>query len=414
MKILWISNYLVPVFSTHLRVEGTNKEGWIEGLAESVKNEDSISLCIATVSPYVINLEYAEIDGIQFYCYPLKSNFNDYKDYWERIDNEFQPDMVHIHGTESAHGYSYLKFHKNKKNVVSIQGLVSICERYFYSGIDVKDIIKNISLLDIVKRVSVFDERKKFQVRGEIEKLYFSNVSHVIGRTVWDHSHSWAYNPEIEYHFCNETLRSCFYGKKWEYNNCEKHTIFASQASYPLKGFHMLIKSLPYVLREFPNTKVYVALAPVIFPDNFHDKLRMMGYTLYLNRLINKLKVKDNIQILGSLTAEEMCRMYLRSNVFALTSSIENSPNSLGEAQILGVPVISSNVGGVMEMTNNGDYADIYRFEEYEMLAYYICNLFRNGPDMDRISRGQLAAKKRHDPVNNARQLLSIYKKITQ
>ncbi len=34
---------------------------------------------------------------------------------------------------------------------------------------------------------------------------------------------------------------------------------FVSQASYPIKGVHMLFEALPLILHHYPDTKVYVA-----------------------------------------------------------------------------------------------------------------------------------------------------------
>ena len=56
-----------------------------------------------------------------------------------------------------------------------------------------------------------------------------------------------------------------------------------------------------------------------------------------------------------------MCDRYLKSNLFVCCSAIENSPNSLGEAQLLGMPYVASFVGGVPEIA--GMNADVlYRF----------------------------------------------------
>ena len=50
----------------------------------------------------------------------------------------------------------------------------------------------------------------------------------------------------------------------------------------------------------------------------------------------------------------------------------------MGEAQLLGVPVIASYVGGVPDMVTHGETGLLYRFEEVEMLAEGIRNLFMN------------------------------------
>lgn len=63
-----------------------------------------------------------------------------------------------------------------------------------------------------------------------------------------------------------------------------------------------------------------------------------------------------------------MKQEYLNANVFICPSSLENSPNSLGEAQILGTPCLASYVGGIPDMMF-GNEGYLYRFEEIEMLA---------------------------------------------
>ena len=100
---------------------------------------------------------------------------------------------------------------------------------------------------------------------------------------------------------------------------------------------------------------------------------------------------------------------YLRCNVFVCPSSIENSPNSLAEAQILGVPCIASYVGGVPDFMQ-GNEQNMYRFEEIEMLAYKVVDIFKSKENIDMTSM-QKHAVARHNQENNLLQLLEVYKK---
>ena len=112
----------------------------------------------------------------------------------------------------------------------------------------------------------------------------------------------------------------------------------------------------------------------------------------------------------GNLNAEQMKSEYLNANVFVCPSSIENSPNSLGEAQILGTPCIASYVGGVMDMMK-GNERNLYRFEEVSMLAAKICRIFANA---DKQIDMKTAAIQRHDPKMNSMQLLETYRMISK
>jgi len=104
-----------------------------------------------------------------------------------------------------------------------------------------------------------------------------------------------------------------------------------------------------------------------------------------------------------------ICDQYLQSNLFICPSSIENSPNSLGEAQLLGVPCLASYVGGVPDMMKGAE-ENMYRFQETEMLADKICNIF----DREVWNNSSIIkeASERHNPERNALQIIEIYNKI--
>ena len=68
----------------------------------------------------------------------------------------------------------------------------------------------------------------------------------------------------------------------------------------------------------------------------------------------------------------------LKSNVFVSSSVIENSPNSVGEAMLIGTPVISSFVGGVSNMIDHGISGLLYPCDQPNILASYILEILNN------------------------------------
>ena len=135
----------------------------------------------------------------------------------------------------------------------------------------------------------------------------------------------------------------------------------------------------------------------------------------FLNGKYTKFKGVCNHHDLGPLGAAEMAEQYRQANVFVCPSSIENSPNSLGEAQLIGCPVVASNVGGVADMVADGLTGLLYRFEETEMLAEAVCRMFGNDALAASLSAGGIrAASERHDGDRNAREMLEIYKSIAE
>lgn len=129
--------------------------------------------------------------------------------------------------------------------------------------------------------------------------------------------------------------------------------------------------------------------------------------------MIRRWKLENKVRFTGNLDAEEMKRRYLLSNVFVCPSTNENSPNSLGEAQILGVPCIASRVGGIPSMIPDEQCGILYPFEDTKALAAHICEVFAQGDAFDNTTM-QKMARKRHDPANNTQTLLEIYREVAE
>lgn len=390
--------------------------GWLTGAANELIKQNNIKLVCASVSNKTNKLLIVKGELITYYILPISSSNIKYnpkiEKYWKIIKEEENPDVIHIHGTEFAHGLSWIRACGNNNVVASIQGLTSVYYRYSYGGLDFIDILKNITPSDIKNKTSIFHIKHNFKKRGIIEEEYIHSLKFIIGRTNWDKSHALALNPNIQYFFCNETLRPSFYNGRWKYTECDRHSIFLSQARSPIKGSHLMLKAMPLILRKYPDTKLYIGNSTGIKAVTFIEKLKQNGYYRLLRILIKKMRLEQNVECLPELQELEMRDQFLRSHVFVNASSIENSPNSLGEAQLLGVPCISSYVGGTPEFMGHGKAGALYRFEEYEMLADAICRILKNNFIQSEIDEGLRLAKERHDPKTNIDQLLNIYDQI--
>ena len=414
MKVLWITNTLFPAACEKLNMPTPVVGGWMYSSAEHLlRMNNNIELGVAALYNGK-ELKSFSTGGIKYYLIPEppKRHLYDKKleDYWKQVKEEFSPEVVHLYGSEYPHGLAYVNACGNANVVVYIQGMVSVYERYYFGAIEEKVLRKNITLRDRIRNDSLFQQRKNMQKRANLERELIQKVNYIIGRTGWDKSHSWAINPKAEYHYCGDTLRSVFYQHEWSFEHCEKHSIFLSQGHYPIKGLHQMIKALPLILREFPDTTVYVA------GNDFFSgvkKWKLNGFGKYISRLIGKYNLAKNIVFTGILSDKEMSSRYLKSNVFVCPSSIENSPNSVGEAQLLGVPCVASNVGGTSDLVTHGETGLLYRFEEVEMLAHSVVRIFKDTEFADRLSKNEKEiALPRYSQEGNAKTLYSIYDHI--
>lgn len=416
MKVLWIVNTIFPAPSKVLGLTLPTIGGWMYGLAEKVSKSDNIELVIATV--YSGNkIEKVTFDGMDYFLLPCKNNINYDKKiefYWQEVVKKVNPDIIHIHGTEFSHGLACMRVFPDFDYVVSIQGLVDVYTKYFLGGISFWDVVKNMTFRDILRNDNLFQAKKKFKKRGILEMEYFQRTKHVIGRTQWDFTHARALNAKAKYHFCNESLRDNFYeAVKWDFSNKNNFSIFCSQAVYPLKGLHQVLKAISLLKHDFPDIKLNIAGTNITNKKTLIDKVKISGYGFYLNRLIKEFELEKIVVFTGSLDENQMIKAYQGSHVFICSSSIENSPNSLGEAQLIGVPSIASYVGGIPNMIEESKTGLMYRFEEFEMLAENIRKIFTDDCLAKKISEnGIRVAEERHNQITNLNQTINIYNSI--
>ena len=281
MKVLWVCNTILPRAAEYLNMEGTNKEGWIAGLAERLLREQGgYPVELAVACPMAGSEEKQKwlipgVDGAQdFWQYGFKEDVDHPETYdknlgeeLKKIMEDFQPDVVHCFGTEYPHTLALTKVCDKDKLLIGFQGVCSKLEEVYYADLPEK-VIKRVTFRDFLKRDSIRMQKEKFKKRSISEVAAIKAAKHVTGRTVLDKSYALRYNPDIQYHFMNETLRPVFYQGSWSQENCEPHSIFISQGDYPLKGLHYVLKAMPMILEQYPDARLYVAGNPIVRSKN--------------------------------------------------------------------------------------------------------------------------------------------------
>lgn len=437
MRVLWVCNRCLPVVAAHLNMDAGNKEGWLAGLSERILAEKNEELTLGVCFP--TGKDLAEWKGeYEVTAYGFFEDTSHPENYDEKLEirmknivQDFKPDIVHIFGTEFPHTLAMVKAFQNPtKTLIGIQGLCFVYADAYLEGLP-DEVISRSTLRDFLKKDSILDQQKKFYRRGAYEQKALALTGNVTGRTDWDKYYTSECNANVKYYFMNETLRSNFYDGVWNYKDCEKYSVFVSQGDYPIKGLHFLLRAMKDILEEYPETKVYVAGNCITGDDGFKKKVKMASYGKYLKELIEEYKLQSHIIFLGNLTAEEMKQRYLKSNVFVSPSTMENSPNSVGEAMILGVPVVSSRVGGVHNLLEDRAEGILYEAKNVQALSNAVIRVFdayeyedasRMRPirvkedEIEEIRsypiRAREHALRTHNPDTNYKRLLEIYEDI--
>lgn len=418
MKVLWLCNIPLPIIADQCNLPKSNTGGWLTGLARDLLRSNAVELTVCFPVDRWDKLIEGRAGELTYFGFPRKISDPAKYDasiepYLAEIVKKVMPDLIHIWGTEFPHTLAMTRvFPYPNKMVISIQGLCNIISIHYYANLPYKIINAN-TLRDFLRHDNINQQRKKFEKRGKFELQALKNVGYAMGRTAWDRTCANNANSNIRYCFCNETLRDNFYNFKWDINECEKYSIFYSQGGYPIKGLHFVLQALPQIITEFPKTHLYIAGQNIVFAKKLSEKLRQTYYGKYLYELIKNLKIENYITFTGPLNEKEMCKRMKKSHVFLSASSIENSPNSLGEAMLLGVPCVSSDVGGVADMLVHKEEGFVYPADEYYMISHYVTEIFKSDDLALQFSQNaRIHAQKTHNRENNLKTVLEIYSKI--
>lgn len=414
MKLLWLCNNAPGVVRSHISGKPVGGVNWVDHVLSGLRCGGFTVRILyrGTGEPGVIDetCSYAAISETPAHIYvpELEKRFR------EEI-RTFQPDVIHSWGVEYHHALAMVNAAeaegKLSHMVASIQGLCRFLAEHYTDGIPEK-VCRRSTFRDLIRRDNILQQQEKFVLRGRLETKTLEKLRHVIGRTDWDHACALSVNPDIAYHFCNETLRESFYEGQWQYDRCVKHSIFASSCAYPIKGFHYLLEAFAQVVKTYPDATLAVTGGSFL-PAGLKGKLRQSSYEKYLAALARKYRLEDRLVFLGHLSAEKMKQAYLDANVFVLPSTLENSPNSLGEAMILGVPSVAADVGGVRNLMNHGMEGRIYESGDVKALAENILQLFALEDKAAALGKAAADhAMQTHDPEKNLRDLMDIYLEI--
>lgn len=427
MRVLWLCNIMLPAIAESLGLPYSNREGWLTGIYERMGKDDrrqvELGICFPVES---LDGKLKELNGRWMLgntaCYAFQETLNSPEKYdasmerrFSEILKDFNPDIVHIFGTEFPHTLAMTRASGRPERIlIGIQGLCFACAEAYMADLP-EYVQKRRTFRDIIKRDGIRQQQEKFRLRGEHEKEALKNAGNITGRTGFDREETKKINGNAKYYHMNETMRFNFYNGKWKQEKCVPHSIFLSQGDYPLKGFHYVLLAMPRILSEYPDAVVYVAGNSIIDDRSMKDRIKISSYGKYLRKLIREYGLGDKVKILGKLSAEEMKQQFLKSSVFVCPSSLENSPNSMGEAMLLGVPAVAARTGGIPSMLEDEAEGLLYDAGNVDKLGDAVLRVWMDPEEtLKRAEAARRRAYKTHNGDANYERLLEIYKEICE
>ena len=158
-------------------------------------------------------------------------------------------------------------------------------------------------------------------------------------------------------------------------------------------------KAMELVVKSYPNVLLNIFGS---FPNN--------DYSSWVRSLPEKYGINKNICFRGYKTALQLVSEYEKASMYIIPSRMENSSNSLAEAQLFGLPVIASDAGGSPYLVDNGKNGLLFLSENQCDLADKINLLIRSNNLAHTLSKeGRNTALKRHNKESIVIMRMNIY-----
>jgi len=415
MKVLWFTDS-PSLASGFLNME-RNITGWIESLQSEIVKIEGLELGV--VFPLGNEKENRfEISNTKYFSYPYPKDEASIRGLWNRwnhkiepesivnyylkIVKEFEPDVIQIFGTESSFGLiiPYTKV----PTIIHIQGNLTVYSKKWFSGLSLFNILKYSNVKIFLRAYGLYHLYFHFSNRAERERKIMQFCKYFIGRTDWDRRICNILSPKSKYYHCEELLRNEFYqANRWQKPANLKIKLVTTISPMIYKGLETILET-----------------SQLLYQNHFFEFewiiAGVKGTEEVVSMIEKKYKTKfadQHIYFKGSLNTEKLIVELSQAHIYVHPSHIENSPNSVCEAMLIGMPVIATYAGGTPSIVANGIEGLLVQDGDSHSLAGAIVELINNENLM--LTLGENAFKtaiERHNPHKVKERIEEIYKNI--
>ncbi len=375
MRIVWLAP--IPLIDN----TDTHPAPWVISLAQALignNNDLTIINYNSKIDKDILEIEYNKIKIIYIKTPNLKLDFitlyknriHKVKSYLQLIIGEF--DILHIHGTE--HQYEAMSKGLNIPKVISIQGIMS-------------EYIKFVPKKNYKRYL-------EWKLSAIYESKFLTQNHNYSCRTHWDSNYIKNKNQKAKIYMIWEMIREDFFS---DYFSLKKDNILFVGGINPLKGLNELLAAY--------NSSI----------QNLGLNLIILGNCSLedIKDIIFKKKLKNidlnNIDCRGMQKTEGMINAYKDSYCLIHPTFIDNSPNSICEAQIAGLPVIATDVGGVSSLIKHKESGFLIGRKSID-IENAISELYINDSLRNHISTtSRIIARRRHNKETITMKTIDMY-----
>jgi glycosyltransferase involved in cell wall biosynthesis len=181
------------------------------------------------------------------------------------------------------------------------------------------------------------------------------------------------------------------------FNEKDKLILYVGRL-YSRKGLFTLMNSIPLVVKKFKNAKFVVSGKGL---RNEKDKF---------TRYAEKLGVKDNIIFTGYFPDKKLPKLYQAADIFVFSTIYENLPFAILEALASELPVVTTGVGGIPEVINDGKNGFLVAPFNPVELADRVLYLLENPAVASEVGlSGRMTVKRRFDWRIMVKKVIDVY-----
>jgi glycosyltransferase involved in cell wall biosynthesis len=177
--------------------------------------------------------------------------------------------------------------------------------------------------------------------------------------------------------------------------------ILSNRNLLPIYNVRLLIRAIPMVLQEEPNTHFFIVGDG---PERDH-----------LEKEAKKLNVTSSVQFLGRVPHEEMPNLLTQADIYVSTSLYDGTSVSLLEAMACGTFPIVTGILSNQEWISDGENGFLFPLEDEVVLAKRIVEATRNDKLLSEVRvRNQKLIEEKALWGTNIKKTEEIYEKSLQ
>lgn len=406
MKVLWFS-------CTPSCYDVDTRGGWIEALEKVVcKYLPNVELAVVFehhdnvfkvkrngVTYYPIQNERNKIERIidMFYSSSRKE-YERLKPKYLRTIEDFKPDLIQCFGTEMWH-YSLLQKEVKIPFVIHLMGFWNIYN--MMNDIVSHKCSSNLNI-NFLRKLHSENLCKRMNEHMDMERESMRCCRYFMGRTEWDKKIVKYFSLDSIYFHCPEAIREDVEksSRQWQFKFNDTIKLITISNAGILKGNEIMLRTA-WILKHRFNKNVewiYTTSDEAMLPYEKSTNIRCRDV---------------GIKPIGRLNSIELSEALCSAQMFIHASIIDNSPNAICEAQLVGIPVVATNSGGIPQIVEDGVSGFLYPYSEPYALAFKIMELHNNKAVLTEISENERRiSHERHNPELLANRLFEIYNNV--